>query len=167
MDGYSTHIPVLKKAIEVVPHSSCLEFGTGLYSTKLLAESFNLCTSIEMQSEEWFNKVKDNFPYVDIRCYIGPFAWKDKFKPDPYYDLIFVDGHGDSRWDCINWAYDYTNIIVIHDTEEPGYHLERVRRPLGWGKVDFTILRPWTSILFNLSVYKASDFNVSEDACKL
>jgi hypothetical protein len=148
-EHYGSHLAVLKKVISAIPcSSSCLEFGPGSHSTKLLSDKFMFLTSIEMNSSEWFNKINKEKKLIDKLFYCpGPTAWQNLNLSD-YYDLIFVDGHEDSRPDCVNWAFKHTDVIVVHDTEEPLYKWGKIEQPDGWSRIDVVSERPWTTVFY-------------------
>ncbi len=144
LDPTATHLPVLDALIRERRIVDVLEFGCGLFSTKRFIDRRCRLTSIEMQSEEWAVRVKAEMPTVDLRVALGPQAWRELELADRY-DLIFVDGHGDSRPDCLMWAKDHTDLIVAHDTEHPYYQWERA--DMGGFKAQvFDALRPWTTV---------------------
>ncbi len=150
IDLYSTHLEYL---IEIFNHKGKLknivEFGTGDYSTKLLIENGENVLSIEMQSADWYNKMVSNFkesknwtPYLSL----GPMNWVNIEFPKTI-DLGFVDGHGDSRPECINFLMGLNcPIIVSHDTEEKGYGWERVNSENNYEKLTFTKYPNWTTV---------------------
>ena len=63
------------------------------------------------------------------------------------FSIIFVDGHGSNRWECINEAFGKTDIIVTHDTETPGYKWNLVNKPEDYVWIDVIEYNPWTSVL--------------------
>lgn len=147
---YSTHLPVLKTLIEKINIDSIFEFGCGEYSTLYFAEVAKKVIAIEMQSEEWFCKIQKKIP-DNVKLYYqpGPQMAIDTLKiSNQYFDLIFVDGHGDSRWDCINNSFSKTNLIVTHDVETSSYKWGLVKIPEGWTYIQYKKLTPWTGIYF-------------------
>lgn len=142
MEPTATHLPILRELLARPGIRTVLEFGCGHYSTQAFLDAGCVLTSIEMQNEEWYQRIKPGHP--DLRLCLGPFDWRKETLADRY-DLIFVDGHGDSRWDCLTWAKDHTDLIVAHDTEHPYYC---------WGKADMSGFRetihqersPWTTV---------------------
>jgi hypothetical protein len=79
-----------------------------------------------------------------LRLALGPDAWQME-KLDPHYDLIFVDGHGDSRPECLMWAKNRTDLIIAHDTEHPYYGWERADMS-GFTKTVYDALSPTTTV---------------------
>ncbi len=124
LDPTATHLPILREILATGKVKKVLEFGCGLFSTKQFVDAGCEVTAIEMQNEDWYRRVKDALPSVNLHLCLGPMAWKE-LPLDDRYDLIFVDGHGDSRPDCMMWAKDHTDLIVAHDTEHPYYQWER------------------------------------------
>lgn len=131
MDKYATHLPVLEKVFEYSKPNRIFEYGMGLYSTKLLLEKAGkkgMVTSVEMQSLEWYKQCCNHFSedkrWTSI-CDIGPY-----YRMGLPADLIFVDGHGDSRPECVTAAgIMKCPIIIAHDTEAVTYGWERVNLP--------------------------------------
>lgn len=147
-----SHLDVLKKIIAVKPTPTVLEFGCGMYSTPLLYENCREITCIEMQNESWYEKMKSYLEQQNepdkwlIHCMIGPLAYRNLNLND-WYSLIMVDGHGDSRWQVINDMFSKTDLMVVHDTEEPGYQWEKVEMPKNWMWKDFKEYKTWTAIV--------------------
>jgi hypothetical protein len=130
MDGYGSHLPLLEEIFKLRKIDSVLEFGCGDFSTDFFVKNCNDVTSIEMQSDEWFFKISNQFKkfpnWKGILC-VGPreFESLNIYKK---VDLCFVDGHGDSRPDVINFMQIYSDIFVAHDTETFTYY---------WGRINF------------------------------
>lgn len=150
MDRYSTHLPILKELLDTREIKTVFEFGTGFYSTGLFCENCNFVVACEMQSEEWYNKVKDKFKEnknLSLNCMIGPYKAIEHLSDiDKKFDLIFVDGHGESRWAAINEASKFTNLIVSHDTETPSYQWHKINLDQTWIRKDYKDLNPWTTV---------------------
>lgn len=143
LDPTATHLPILEALLKTGKIKKVLEFGCGLFSTKKFLEHGCDLLSIEMQHEEWLHKVKDELG-ANIILALGPMEWQ-KLDLDDHYDLIFVDGHGDSRPDCMMWAKDRTDIIVAHDTEHPYYQWDRADMS-GFVKTEFKDYDTWTTV---------------------
>ena len=158
MNPFGSHLPTLRYLIEHYNIKSVFEFGCGLYSTNLFVDCCTEVYSCEMQSNNWYEKIKKQFihkhnltinfydeqdnPNVDAQFLaINYFKSLNKF-----FDLVFVDGHKDSRWLCINECQKYTNIIVTHDTEDnQNYHWDRINLEDCWQKHIITDDHPWTT----------------------
>ena len=144
LDPTATHLPVFKFLFAKYPYiKDVLEFGCGLYSTPMFIENGCNVTSIEMQHESWYERVQEFCPKADVRLSLGPMTWQTQ-PLKSRYDLIFVDGHGDSRPECMMWAKDHTNIIVAHDTEHPYYGWDRADMS-GWHKEEIKDFPVWTT----------------------
>lgn len=144
MDPTATHLPILSNMLAKHGFKRVLEFGCGLFSTKFFIEHGCELTSVEMQNEDWMRKVHDVFPGADIRLALGPDAWRG-LDLDGRFDLIFVDGHGDSRPECMEWAKEHTDLIVAHDTEHPYYGWDRADMA-GFIKTEYKDMPPWTTV---------------------
>jgi hypothetical protein len=146
-NGFGSHLAILQEIFKLKKINSVLEFGCGDYSTDFFINNCEKVTSIEMQTQEWFNKVSDKYKnksnWKGILC-IGRFEFQ-KLKYEKV-DLCFVDGHGDSRPEQINIIQPYTNIIVAHDTETWTYHWERIMFFKPMHAFKHTKLQPHTTI---------------------
>lgn len=156
INAYSTHLLTLHNLFKEEKIKNVFEFGCGMYSTFLFADKCETVISIEMQNEDWFNKLKEKIPNnVTLLCQLGTDKAIDTLnylgEQGQRFDLIFVDGHGDSRWKAINMASKYTNIIVAHDTEYPGYRWDLVNLDESWNcfidKTFSTYTTVWKKII--------------------
>jgi predicted O-methyltransferase YrrM len=151
MDPYATHLPFLKKILQEHDIQSVFEFGCGNYSTLLFAEKCKNVISIEMQNKEWYDQLKTKIPKnVHLLFQLGPeqaitTLWS-LGQSGAKFDLIFVDGHGDSRWKAINAASQYTSIIVAHDTQFPGYQWNKVKLDNSWKEIVDTSFTTYTTM---------------------
>ena len=149
---YATHIPLLTKLFEFKDCPVVFEFGTGFASTPFFLNHALTLVSLEMQSEEWFEKVRSTIQphaHVDwqLSCRLGPESYDYLLESKERFDLLFVDGHGESRPECINAGFDLKiPHIVVHDTEYPGYGWERVRQPEHYYCYIFKEFANWTSL---------------------
>jgi hypothetical protein len=150
VDLYSTHQEYLREIFAFKGRLPLvLEFGTGHYSTGLLIGNSDKCISIEMQSADWHGRMLEKFsksenwePYLSI----GPMKWTGIVLPETIH-LGFVDGHGESRPECINYLMGKgCPIIVSHDTEEPGYGWGRVNENNSYMKIVFSKHPNWTTL---------------------
>ena len=144
LDPTATHLPVWDELFKKHKIKDVLEFGCGMYSTKKFSDEGCNVTSIEMQHEPWFTKVSRELPNVNVLLALGPFEWRSLPLRD-HYDAIFVDGHGDSRPECLEWAKAHTDLIVAHDTEHPYYRWD-VADMSGFVKTVHDELHPWTTV---------------------
>jgi hypothetical protein len=149
LNDYSTHLPILKLICENIKPVSIFEYGMGYYSTQLFNEHCKKVYSVEMQDENWFNTITNlNYQNVKFYCLLGE---KDAIKffniLNTNFSIVFVDGHGSNRWECINEAFGKTDIIVTHDTETPGYKWNLVNKPEDYVWIDVIEYNPWTSVL--------------------
>lgn len=153
MDVYSTHLDGLNKIINFIGKpKNVVEFGTGNYSTEFLIKNSESLMSIEMQSIQWFNDVVSKFKHNEnwrYFCSIGPMSFLDIEYPETI-DFTFVDGHGESRPECINFMMGKNcPIIVAHDTETSSYGWDRVNSDNGYKRFDFKYHSNWTTLWTN------------------
>lgn len=157
MDLYSTHLEFLDKILSFIDKPEvAIEFGMGNYSTELLIKKTINLISIEMQSENWFNemvlKFSSNKNWKPLYSF-GPNNFLDIEYPNSI-NFSFIDGHGDSRPDCINFMMQKNcPIIVAHDTEESGYGWDRVLTN-DYKKIDFKKFKNWSTLwTTNVNLY--------------
>ena len=150
LNEYSTHLPVLNLMLQCARIESAWEFGMGFYSTPFLVEHCKLVISAEMQSLNWYHRVRTTIRSKVFQAIYLPGPWLAcivLFLLPRKFDLILVDGHGDSRFTAANVAMKKSDLVVLHDTETASYRWERIRRTANFCWIDFTLYRPWTSVL--------------------
>lgn len=147
MNRFGTHLELLEKIIEFKKISSVIEFGMGDNSTTFFIDKVSMLTSIEMQDEKWYNKICELYKANPIWKPIKSIGPSEIFNLDyENVDLVFVDGHGETRAKCVNHMSKYSETIVAHDTEaEKVYKWSEVSLP---GYFEFTDRRnqPWTTV---------------------
>lgn len=149
MDRFSTHLPIIQEIFSFKKQiKNSLEFGMGNYSTEfLVSNTKEKVISIEMQSETWFNDIKlkfeKNSKWSGILC-LGA----NNFLDLQYnkYDFVLVDGHGDSRPECINFISKFTDLIVTHDTEDSYYRWEKIKLDDSFLSIEDKRYEPYTKI---------------------
>ena len=150
VNGCASHLPVLYYLGTRVKVASVFEFGCGVFSTQFFVDWISEVESVEMQHQEWYDKIKlvhGQCEKFKISCMIGPEEAIDYFSSlSRRWDMVFVDGHGESRWKAVNSAFNKTDLIVAHDTEDPRYHWDRVAVPAYWHRLDFKQLPVWTTV---------------------
>lgn len=130
IDPYSTHLSYLNNIFNICGKmNNAVEFGMGKFSTELLLKNTNKLISIEMQSDLWFNDMCENFKNYknwEPHMKIGANEYNSVVLPN-VINIAFVDGHGNSRPECIKLMMSMDcQIIVAHDTEESSYGWSRV-----------------------------------------
>lgn len=151
IDGYSNHIHLFSKIFELKKIKNMFEYGCGK-SSEYLVQHCDKLISLEMQSELYYEKTKSQLlpKYLDkfaIFCAIGQQNWDFINKFSIPFDLVFVDGHGDSRPECINNAFILNiPIIVTHDTEYSGYRWNLVNMPENYFCYNFKEYNNWTTV---------------------
>jgi hypothetical protein len=149
MEEISTfsHLPVLKRVIEEHKPRTVFEFGMGDGSTPLFIEHCRQVVSVEMQSLSWYVELvgkyeADNWAPICLPC---PRCGIYFLTGGQTFDLVFVDGHGDTRPEQIRAASEKTDLIIAHDTEEPSYGWGRVNMP-GWKETTYKDHPTWTTV---------------------
>jgi len=154
LNNYNTHIPILEFIFNNIETDNIFEYGMGSYSTPLFSKKFKNVIAVEMQDESWYEKIKsENLgPNVNLYCLLGEKKPIEFFRSlDTKFSCVFVDGHGGNRWECINEAFNKTDIIVAHDTETPGYNWNLVKLDDNYTWIDVINYNPWTSVITNNS----------------
>jgi hypothetical protein len=148
MDRFSTHLNLMSKIFKFKKIKTSIEFGMGNFSTEFLIKNTeNKIVSIEMQSEEWFNIINRKF-------FLNP-KWQGLLSIGSHsvfnlnyneYDFALVDGHVETRPECVNFISTFCDTIVAHDTEAESVY--------GWDRVDLQNFysfedanqEPWTKV---------------------
>ncbi|MHC4623894.1 MAG: hypothetical protein ACYS4W_08325 [Planctomycetota bacterium] len=125
-DNYSSHLFVFERIFEAFEIKSVLEFGMGKYSTTFFAERCESVTSVEQESQEWYERMTGEINLPN---------WRHVFQPDPRvlfeefdaanqrFDLVFSDGAAQTRSLAANLAME-RNVpwVVLHDAEKVWYY---------------------------------------------
>ena len=131
-DAYGSHMPVLERIFKTFDICSAVEFGMGKHSTPFLLINCCKVMSIEMQEEDWYRKTvkqlgeNENWQH---HLNLGAFEFL-KLDYAEEIDFAFIDGHGDSRPECLNLMFAHeVPVIAAHDTEKRCYGWHRVKKP--------------------------------------
>ena len=154
LTGFASHLLALEDAFATRKISTVYEFGMGFSSTPFLLKHVltydGHLISVEMQNAEWFERVVDehkptrNFTPL---CMLGPYKAIEHLENWPgNFDLVFVDGHGDSRWRAVNTAFNKASLIIAHDTEAASYYWDRINVPSSWTSYTYKDLNTWTTV---------------------
>ena len=144
-----SHLPVLAEILDAHDIRTVFEFGMGDGSTGLFLEKCLLVVSVEMNKVEWFKKLTQRWGHKTNWTPVLRLGMDTSWTGAMRYDMAFIDGHGDCRPEQIRTAMQMTDLIVVHDTQEPGYKWERIRDDLpdGWTWEDDKRHPTWTSVL--------------------
>jgi predicted O-methyltransferase YrrM len=151
-----THLTVLKSIFKYVDVNNCVEFGSD--STDILIKNCKYLMSIEMNSQELYDKAREEFKeykHWDFLLRLG----KDSYREIEYpkIDLCLVDGHEDSRPECVNLMLQkQVPIIVVHDTEQPRNRINDNT----YYSITYNKTTPWTTVFTsdqNLAYYLSQD----------
>lgn len=147
--AYGSHMPVLKRYLELFKPRTVFEFGCGTNSTPLFIETCESVIAIEMQKPEWFIKVLREYgshPNFKFMCMPGPDSGPEYLGLlGSGFDLVFVDGHM-RRPLQIKAAFSKTRTIITHDTDQPCYGWSGIELPEGWEWIDVVETWPWTAV---------------------
>ena len=171
MDLYSTHLPILEKLTNFIhtKEISVFEYGMGNYSTPHFINNYKKVLSIETQDKKWFDDIStkfknDNFACLFELCHgqqrecineksqIQALEIYKELNKISKFQLVFVDGCGSFRWRCVNEAFKYADIIIAHDTEEPGYQWNKIENRDDFIRIDFKKYTPWTTIWIKIEI---------------
>jgi hypothetical protein len=155
ISDYGSHVPILEKIFELVPTiKTVLEFGTGDYSTSFFMKRECKLLSVESQSYEWYEKMKQVNPNIKWIPDVKDLIDSSEILGD--FDLIFVDTIADLRWQLVEGLQNHTNIIVVHDSEQPFYQYNLIHLKPNFKYIDITLHRPWAGVFTdNDDLYEA------------
>jgi len=165
MDSYASHQPLLLHCL-FLTKGQVLELGAGNYSTLILHE---VCAALDRQlvtidcDEKWLNTFMDlASPKHELMC-VGMTeefrlrgtaqirdhqVWQECKRIDQNtWGLVLVDHRpGERRKDDILRLKDDAQIIVVHDSQEPGYRYEPIFSKFAY-RVDYKRFDTWTTAL--------------------
>lgn len=140
---WSSHRPLLFWALEIMKHSvdPVVEFGSGDGSTKFIRQ---YCIDNSMKfltydsNKEWAGKTGST--------YIENFRTAGIYGP---MSVALVDNApGETRHEIMAIIKDICPLIVVHDSQEPGYELEKIW-PLFKYRYDYKEFNTMASIVSN------------------
>lgn len=118
MNRFATHIRMLENILKYKSINSVIEFGMGDNSTSFFIDKVDNLMSVEMQSLDWYNQIYEKYKERKNWTPILSLGANEIFKLEyKKADLIFVDGHHETRAECVNFMSKFSDIIVAHDTE--------------------------------------------------
>jgi hypothetical protein len=139
-DMFRTHMPVNIDVMSFLGRVPCiLEFGGGDYSTKLFLQHTDRLITVEQgqnvaeeTNSAWLEHLKQAYgscPNWTLEHRPGKDEWMSYSLPVKP-DYAFVDGHGDCRFQIVNWLVTQScPAIGAHDTEQPSYNWSKVHAP--------------------------------------
>lgn len=142
---------------------SVFEYGSGA-STLFWSRKAKSVVSIESE-EAWYNKVLENLPSnvelllvsKSVEEYAGSINTYDKF------DVIIIDGTGDSRQKCCELALDHMQAggIIILDNSDLWLKSAQILRnsDLDLIQIDFIGFAPLSSSAHCTSIFFTRDYN--------
>jgi len=148
MNAYGTHMPILESYIKAFRPVSVFEFGCGDFSTALFVRECRRVVSVEMQNEAWYSRMKEKHQSdnnVELLLALGRDPGLELLTSR--FDLIFVDGHMQSRTRQCEIGAAHADTIIAHDTDQPCYHWHNIELGVGWIWIDIVSVRPWTSVM--------------------
>ena len=153
--AYQSHLPILKQSIESFNIKSVFEFGIGIYSTDLFLKNCDSgIMSIEMNDHKHEGRSWYDYTVSELSSHNNSCRWRHKQIVGEFFaihyamgifhnekfDLVFVDGHGDSRGEQVNSVFceqdPAAKIIIAHDTEHMKQR-NKWRIPDSYGIMDF------------------------------
>jgi len=156
----SSHLPILQKIIETFSIKSVFEYGIGTYSTKLFLDKCDKVVSVEMNNHRRKNLSWYEYAVKELSNKSTKDIWSHKqligsspaihhslgIFENEKFDMIFVDGHGDTRGEQVNAALTGSDIIVAHDTEHKKQR-NKWTIPDGYQVIDFDGIGPITTVI--------------------
>lgn len=162
INKYASHLPVLEAIFKFRSINTVFEYGCGYYSTKFFVDHAKEVESIEMCDATWYERVEEEFgkrKNLSLKCMLGRNCAIDYFRNNgKNYDLIFVDGFGKTRSECVEHAFNRAPIIVVHDfgnyASKKLYHNGIFNLPESYKFVKVCKANPCTGVYTNdLSLY--------------
>lgn len=146
----ASHMPILLAIFDNFKIKSAIEFGTGLYSTKLLTDRCKEVVSLEMESTNWYGFMVSKFLHVIYDRNLENYQ--------KHYDLVFIDG--DLRAECVGFGFQYGSIVVLHDSQHAWTKdinisadfrgIDFVEFPLQYPEIGGMLAQnPWTTLFTN------------------
>ncbi len=128
-ESTSSHVPILRKAVEILSPKSVLEFGCGQFSTLMFLDMGIEVTVID-EPGDWFNWIAPLVP----RAHNGI----DEADTDQEFKLVFVDGSRRSRRPAIEWSLERDDVqtIIYHDADDPTYNWPKTM-PKRWHRTTY------------------------------
>lgn len=147
-DGYGSHIMILDKIKKIIDYNTILEYGGGEYSTPyFMGIPGAEVTTIESQDYAWYQKIikiNPNTLWMPDHDKVVEYTVTHNSKRD----LVFLDSHQDLRHRLAPIVSDFTDIIVMHDSETASYKYHELPVDFkNWFYADFVLYRPWTGVL--------------------
>lgn len=166
ISGYGSHLKPMEFIFENIPRPKmALELGMGFFSTPYLLDNCDNVFSIEMQSEEWYNKVKDQFKNrtnwgslltnkITKFIYIteqGAYAGNNnQIMLLRELDFVLVDGSAITRSVAVGYYMERdVETIILHDTETSWYGYNTIneyQEKFGYYMYEFRWEAPWTRV---------------------
>lgn len=153
---FGTFIKPLRAIYEVFQPKKVIEFGPGFISTEFFLKGGAQVNSVEMCSSDWHQKLVEHYAkYKNLNLMMGN-AVSYRYLSDEFLraDLGFVDGHPDTRAECVTALFDRCPIIVAHDLDLDGNHYERVVPPEHYSFYACKELSPHTGVWFDNRVFR-------------
>lgn len=180
-----SHLPILNAVIKSMMPTSCIECGSGVFSTPLLAKIHDFQT-IEHDSE-WAQKAIETVGEkkvlvhpLPIRYNVYPKKTNRRTRNEilRFYrqiarpcDLLFIDSYAAVRDIILAVFWGKFNAAVLHDTQNPAYGYQRVINRLatpGYFQVQCIPEKagqPWTDIILPRAYYAAAKDIISQVSC--
>lgn len=130
---YGSFIPALEWLFSHFRPKRVLEFGCGYYSTAFFLKHCQWVLSLEMTSPAWhhiFQQAYTAYPNsMIIMSHKHGYEDLDNYLQENV-DFAFVDGHDDTRCECVMAMFGRCDILAAHDydLEDHNFH-EKVVTP--------------------------------------
>jgi len=128
INAYSSHSPIFRKLFETFDIKTAFEYGIGEHSTPLFLEYCDKVVSVEMNTHTvdgmpWYDKVvqdmgeRENWEHHNMPGKTEAIEYGIKRFQDEKFDLVFADGHGDTRGEQANTGFGIAKFVVAHDAQ--------------------------------------------------
>ena len=147
MDGYSTHLPMLLRAVSLTK-GPVLEIGCGSYSTLVLHEACRGRRLVSVETDKaWFSNFKRLASPGHEMLAGDSYEEFDGLIRGTEWDVVLVDHAPAARRGVDMAKLHHARLVVVHDAEQPAmYGLDlpgsRFERSFLYDK-----LHPWTAVM--------------------
>lgn len=183
---YTSHIPLILSVIRSFSHKNIIEFGSGMFSTKIFYDNFtNKFTTIE-SNEDWLISIKDIFKDkigfdmsyndiskmgIDSKCSYDQLSsqqideisdfYNSQTKKCKVFDVAFIDQEKCSRFISLKCLLGKSKIILYHDsqlTEKFNYGIvEKMYKTDRYSVYKYKTIPNWTNMIVDKKFIRIPD----------
>ena len=147
LGAVESHLPIFKRLFTTFDIKSVFEYGIGIFSTSIFIDNCPRVLSIEMNTHSlngqlWYDKViedmgeQENWEHHNMVGEFPAIAYALKLFNTEKFDLVFADGHGESRGEQTNSGFGVARFVVTHDAQHSATR-NSWRVPPEYTQIDF------------------------------